>query len=202
MDIGIHDLMTLNNISYVLVSVKNYQKSKDNNFNPSNIRIEQLPTLPFLLLYMQFDANVADVDEKYHFPQVGTSTGTTEAKIERIQRHEKNEFAVRLFGLTAYNFLQENNSRNHLLNTMQPLVYTSEEPAISSQSQLTSQSTTSRVKTSVYCEILETGSSLTPVSFDSIDQKLIPNQQKLKTDITQAIKKAERYFQEKATKTT
>ncbi|KAG9294933.1 hypothetical protein G9A89_003966 [Geosiphon pyriformis] len=260
MDIGIHDLMTLNNISYVLVSVKNYQKSKDNNyFNPSNVGIEQLPTLPFLSLYMQFGANVAGVDEEYHFPQVGTITGTTEAKIVGIQRREKNEgfsgsllrkrkcesnseeknshelayrhcyqFAVGLFGLTAYDFLQENDSGNHLLNTvrrllvawqdpvdcqmdendhflllqMQPLVYTSEEPAISSRSQSTSQSTTPRVKTSVHREIVETGSSLTPASFDSIDQKLIPNQQKLETDIAQAIEEAERYLQEKATKTT
>ncbi|KAG9294936.1 hypothetical protein G9A89_003969 [Geosiphon pyriformis] len=270
MDIGIHDLMTLDNISYVLVSVKNYQKSKDiNYFNnatsinyPSNVGIEQLPTLPFLSLYMQFSTNLAGVDEEYYFPQVGTITGTTEAKIVEIQRREKNEelsgsllrkrkcesnsedsevnysdelayrhcyqFAVGLFGLTAYDFLQENDSGNQLLNTvqrllvawedpvdcqtdekehfllrqMQPLVYTSEEPAISSRSQSTSQSTTPRVKTSVHRETVETGSSLTPASFDSIDQKLIPNQQKLETDIAQAIEEAERYLQEKATKTT
>ena len=59
LDIGIHDHITLDNISYVLVSVKNYQKSTDINYfnnatsmnSPSNVGIEQLPTLPFLSLY-------------------------------------------------------------------------------------------------------------------------------------------------------
>ncbi|KAG9285599.1 hypothetical protein G9A89_009239 [Geosiphon pyriformis] len=131
----IHDLMMLDNISYVLVSVKNYQKSKDiNYFNnttsinySSNVGIEQLPTLSFLLLYMQFSTNLAGVDKKYYFPQVGTITGTTEAKIVEIQRHKKNkEF--------------------------------------------------------------------------SGNQKLIPNQQKLETDIIQAIEKAERILKEKFAK--
>ncbi|KAG9292749.1 hypothetical protein G9A89_002673 [Geosiphon pyriformis] len=266
MNIGIHGHMSLENISYVLVSVKNYQKSADNNYfnnatsmnSPSNVRIEQLPTLPFLSLYMQF-GKVAGVDEEYNIPQVGTLSRTTESNMKEIQRREKNEgfsgslprkrkcesnsedsevnnsdehayrlsyqFAIGLFGLTAYGFLQENDSGNQLLNTvrqllvawrdpvdcqtdekkrflvqqMQPMVYTSEEAAISSRSQSRSQSTTPSVKTGVHPETRETESSLTTASFDSREQKLIPNQQKFEADIAQAIE-ACKMFQEKAAK--
>ncbi|KAG9284902.1 hypothetical protein G9A89_006280 [Geosiphon pyriformis] len=82
---------------------------------------------------------------------------------------------------------------------MQPMVYTSEEAAISSRSQSRSQSTTLSVKTGVHPETRETESSLATASFDSIEQKLIPNEQKFETDIAQAIG-ACKMFQEKAAK--
>jgi hypothetical protein len=263
LDIGIHDPITLDNISYVLVSVKNYQKSTDTNYSnnatsmnsPSNVGIEQLPTLPFLSLYMQFGANVSGVDEEYHFPQVGTIARTTKLKIEEIQQRESSkglsghlpqkrkresnvkdnevnnsdehayrhcyQFAVGLFGLTAYDFLQENDSGNQLLNTvrrllvawqdpvdcqtdekkrflvqqMQPLVYASEEPAISSQSQ-----STLRVETNVHYGTAKSGSSLIPASFNSIEQKLIPNSKDFEIEIARAIEEGRRYLQEKAAK--
>jgi len=43
---------------------------------------------------------------------------------------------------------------------------------------------------------------LAPASFDSTEQKLIPNPQNLELEITQAIKEGERYLQEKAAKAT
>jgi hypothetical protein len=146
---------------------------------------------------------------------------------EYVYRH-CYQFAVGLFGLTAYDCLQENDSGNQLLNTvrrllvawqdpvdcqtdekkrflvqqMQPLVYSSEEPPIiiSSQSQSSNQSTTLRVKTSIHCGTIETGSSLTPASFNSMEQRLIPNPKNLEIEITQAIKEGKRYLQEKTAK--
>ncbi|CAG8663694.1 4240_t:CDS:2, partial [Paraglomus brasilianum] len=129
LDIGIHDPITLDNISYVLVSVKNYQKSTDTNYSnnatsmnlPSNVRTEQLSTLLFLSLYMQFGANMSGVDEEYHFPQKRKwESNVKDNEVNNSDEHTYRhcyQFAVRLFGLTAYDFLQENDSGNQLLNT-------------------------------------------------------------------------------------
>ncbi|CAG8676775.1 1626_t:CDS:2 [Funneliformis caledonium] len=166
LDIGIYDHITLDNISYVLVSVKNYQKSTDTNYFNNvismnsllNVEIEQLPTLLFLLLYMQFSANVSGVDKEYHFPQVGIIAQTTKLKIKKIQQRESSK-------------------------QMQLLVYASEESAISSQSQ-----STLRVETNVHYGTAKSRSSLILASFNSIEQKLISN---LKLKLCESLKKAE-----------
>ncbi|CAG8435685.1 9507_t:CDS:2 [Funneliformis mosseae] len=189
LDIGINDPIMSNNILYVLISVKYYQKSTDTNYSNnatsmnslSNVRIEQLSTLLFLSLYMQFSINMSGVDEEYHFPQQGLS-----GHLPQKQKWKSN---------VKDNEVNNSDDRNQLLNTMQPLVYTSEKSAISSQSH-----STLRIETNIHYRIIKSESSLIPASFNSIKQKLISNSKDFNIKITRVIEEGRRYLQEKVTK--